>query len=59
MKSDPELSSTVISLADAVADMETKKMKIKNVEVKLIEHSFSLFLIIPPNEFAKSLTNKP
>lgn len=48
MKLDPESSSTVISLADAVTDMETKKMKIKNVEVKLIGHSFSLFLIIPP-----------
>ncbi|PAV14575.1 hypothetical protein ASJ81_01295 [Methanosarcina spelaei] len=56
MKSDPESSSTVISLADAVTDMETKKMKIKNVEVKLIRHSFSLFLIIPPNKFAKYLT---
>jgi len=57
MKSAPESSSTVISLADAVIDMEIKKIKIKNVEVKLIGHSFSLFLIIPPNGFAKCLTN--
>ena len=34
--------------ADAAADIEVKKKKTKIVEVKTIEHNFSLFVIYSP-----------